>query len=407
MSSGKNIVGVRSAAGGGAGHDGEEDPLGLLPSALRTNQADVRDRHIDKKSSASSCLSMGGLERTSNLGVAVGCCGSKDPCEAIDAILKSSKTVRNQVLWRQAQALSTYKAENQQLHKDLSLLPPTYSQYKVVRERASSRRRRRSSPTKPVGVAATPGSVSHPLNFHLQGGAGGNSGASASEQGEEPPPAGVQAGGAKELGDEGRASNGEEAVAGNDGRRKTGASVAGLEGGREEDGDGHGGGLDGKSGGVSGNEQSADEQSGGRRLSTLARAGSASGSVPARPPCPVKALGDEDVPALRRSKVRGREMVFALLQAARAEEEDMEEMLLASPPPTSVSEGGEGRRRRQAAFHSLNESRRRNAREASQAFYSMARTPSCLAEPLIKLLTWEQKERHRSRKQSMEGVNFF
>lgn len=31
----------------------------------------------------------------------------------------------------------------------------------------------------------------------------------------------------------------------------------------------------------------------------------------------------EDVPALRRSKVRGREMVFALLKAARAEEEGM------------------------------------------------------------------------------------
>lgn len=31
----------------------------------------------------------------------------------------------------------------------------------------------------------------------------------------------------------------------------------------------------------------------------------------------------EDIPALRRSKVRGRQMVFSLLEAARIEEEDM------------------------------------------------------------------------------------
>lgn len=58
---------------------------------------------------------------------------------------------------------------------------------------------------------------------------------------------------------------------------------------------------------------------------TPARSGSASESPAVRTvwPCRAKPPGEEDVPALRRSKVRGREMVFALLEAARVEEENM------------------------------------------------------------------------------------
>lgn len=62
-----------------------------------------------------------------------------------------------------------------------------------------------------------------------------------------------------------------------------------------------------------------------RRMHT--RVGSTSENVLARslaPRQPQQIKGStEDVPALRRSKVRGRQMVFSLLEAARIEEEDM------------------------------------------------------------------------------------
>lgn len=63
--------------------------------------------------------------------------------------------------------MGSYKAENQQLHKELSLLPPTYAQYRAVREGANSRRRQRTITA--TDASATPPAVSHPLNFHLHG----------------------------------------------------------------------------------------------------------------------------------------------------------------------------------------------------------------------------------------------
>lgn len=66
----------------------------------------------------------------------------------------------------QALVLDAYEAESQQLHKELSLLPPTYSQYRAVREKANSRRRQRTT-TKAAGPTSST-AISHPLNFHLR-----------------------------------------------------------------------------------------------------------------------------------------------------------------------------------------------------------------------------------------------
>ncbi|CAM9910370.1 unnamed protein product, partial [Scytosiphon promiscuus] len=333
----------------------DEDPLGLLPGALRTSHGDVHDRVDEKRSSASSCLSMG-PETTRNLGAAGDCydaCG--DPREAIDAMLRSSRAVRDQVSWRQAQALSTYKAENQQLHKDLSLLPPTYSQYKAVRQRASSSRIRRSSPPTSAGLPGAPASVSHPLNFHLHGGAGSDNGMGGPNNEGEGPPTGLPAGGATGLEKESRVS---------------------------EDKTSLDGGLVGEGGGVSGGEEVADEQAGGKRFSTLARAGSASENAMGRTlwPFRLKPSGEGDIPALRRGKVRGREMVFALLEAARVEEEDM------------VSEGTLAATEREPnmAFMRLDEARRRNAREVGRFFGAVSGSPSCVAALLHYLLRRKQ-----------------
>lgn len=61
--------------------------------------------------------------------------------------------------------MDAYEAESQQLHKELLLLPPTYSQYKLVREKTNSRRRQRTT-AKAAGTASS-SAISHPLNFHL------------------------------------------------------------------------------------------------------------------------------------------------------------------------------------------------------------------------------------------------
>ncbi|CAM9629699.1 unnamed protein product, partial [Ectocarpus sp. 12 AP-2014] len=66
-----------------------------------------------------------------------------------------------------ARALDSYKGENKLLYKELSLLPPTYSQYRAVRERGTSRRRQRNVPKTADPTASTP--TCHPLNFHLNG----------------------------------------------------------------------------------------------------------------------------------------------------------------------------------------------------------------------------------------------
>lgn len=144
-----------------------------------------------------------------------------------------------------------------------------------MRERASSRRRRRRrSPADLAGVTTTPTSVSHPLNFHLNGSAGFHSGASdpsADNKREELSPA-LPAAGAAELENERRASEGDDAGAGQDGRRTSGERVEGLGGDREGGGIGHDDGeLVGNGCGISGNEERADGQANGRRLSTLAR----------------------------------------------------------------------------------------------------------------------------------------
>lgn len=57
--------------------------------------------------------------------------------------------------------MDAYKAERLQLDKELACLPPSYTQYLAVRERANSRRRQRKQPPKAEATA------SHPLNFHL------------------------------------------------------------------------------------------------------------------------------------------------------------------------------------------------------------------------------------------------
>eukprot|EP00903_Cladosiphon_okamuranus_P017074 g15733.t1 len=77
-------------------------------------------------------------------------------------------------------------------------------------------------------------------------------------------------------------------------------------------------------------------------------------------------------------------MVFSLLEAARIEEEDMEDILLACS--ASASEEG-GKRRRAAALQSLNEARRRNAREldALMAEYDPRPSRSCREHRLDKL----------------------
>lgn len=61
--------------------------------------------------------------------------------------------------------LDAYEAESQQLHRELSLLPPTYNQYRAVREKTNSRRRQRAI-TRAAGATSST-AISHPLNFHL------------------------------------------------------------------------------------------------------------------------------------------------------------------------------------------------------------------------------------------------
>lgn len=93
-------MGVSSAAVGARNND-DEDPLGLLPGAPRTQCGDVHDRRVDETSSPSRRLSM--EPETTHLGSAGTDCwgGSVDPREAIDAILRSSQAARDQVAWRQ------------------------------------------------------------------------------------------------------------------------------------------------------------------------------------------------------------------------------------------------------------------------------------------------------------------
>lgn len=59
--------------------------------------------------------------------------------------------------------MDDFKTENHQLEKVLAQLPPTYSQYLAVCERANSRRKQR----KAAKAANADASISHPLNFHL------------------------------------------------------------------------------------------------------------------------------------------------------------------------------------------------------------------------------------------------
>ncbi|CAN0032495.1 unnamed protein product, partial [Ectocarpus fasciculatus] len=355
MSRGTSVVLSSSSPsnyhGDGDKHDEEDDPLGLL----RGTSAGIHDG-VGMLAGSSPLL-----RSHTPVRAAVGC-ESGDPREVIDAILRSSKTIRDQVSSRQARTLDSYKAENKLLYKELSLLPPTYSQYRAVRERVSSRRRQRNVLKTAGPTASTP--ISHPLNFHLNGteARGFNEDGCSKPEGFGPTMEASELGNPRALED--------EKERGGDKGTMEGKTRPGLECGEGGDNTfGRGRPSLEEGGSVSMDEEPANEQpsSGwGRRCSTLARAGSASETPTARKTAPpplqrVEARRGEDVPAaLRRSKVRGRQMVFSLLEAARIEEEDMEEALLACP--ASTSDGG-GNGRREAAFHNLDEIRRRNARE--------------------------------------------
>ncbi|CAB1119661.1 unnamed protein product [Ectocarpus sp. CCAP 1310/34] len=326
MSRGPSVVISSSSPSNYHGSDehDEEDPLGLL----RGTSADIHDG-VEMLAGSSSLL-----RSHTPLREAVGC-ESGDPREVIDAMLRSSKTIRDQVSSRQARTLNSYKAENKLLYRELSLLPPTYSQYRAVRERVSARRREQNVLKTAGPTASTP--ICHPLNFHLNG-----TEAQVFNEDDCPQPEGFgPTMEAPELGNT-RALEDEKKRGGDKGTMKgnTGPGPRCGEGGDNTTSHGRPS-LEG-GGSASMDEEPANEQpsSGwGRRCSTSARAGSASETPTARKTAPpplqrVETRRGEDVPAaLWRSKVRRRQMVFSLLEAARIEEENMLDALMAEYDP--------------------------------------------------------------------------